>query len=89
MLLVLDTYRIMGHSKSDANVYRTKAEIDEWRKRDPIVRMRERLLAEKIFSETELAGMEAQGRKDVEEAVKYAESSPAPKVENVLDDVYA
>lgn len=89
MLMVLDTYRIMGHSKSDANVYRTKAEIEEWRKRDPIPRMRERLLAEKLFSETELLAMETQGKQDVEEAVKYAESSPAPKVENVLDDVYA
>jgi pyruvate dehydrogenase E1 component alpha subunit len=89
MLMVLDTYRIMGHSKSDANVYRTKAEIEEWRKRDPVRRMRERLLAEKVFNEAELVAMESQAKKDVEDAVKYAESSPAPKVENVLDDVYA
>ncbi len=46
MLLVLNTYRHMGHSKSDANVYRTKQEIEEWKKRCPIKRMREQLVSE-------------------------------------------
>ena len=46
MLLVLNTYRHMGHSKSDANVYRTKQEIEDWKKRCPIKRMRDRLIAE-------------------------------------------
>jgi TPP-dependent pyruvate/acetoin dehydrogenase alpha subunit len=89
MLLVLDTYRHMGHSKSDANVYRTKEEIEEWKKKDPIPRMRGVLLTEKIFTAAELDAMEAQAKKDVEEAVRFAEESPNPKIENVLDDVYA
>ena len=89
MLLVLNTYRIMGHSKSDANVYRTKEEIEQWKKRDPIPRMRRQLLAEKIFTAAELDAIEAQSKKDVEAAVRFAEASPNPKVENVLDDVYA
>jgi pyruvate dehydrogenase E1 component alpha subunit len=89
MLLVLNTYRIMGHSKSDANVYRTKQEIEQWKKRDPIPRMRRQLLAEKIFTAAELDAIEAQSKKDVEAAVRFAEASPNPKVENVLDDVYA
>jgi pyruvate dehydrogenase E1 component alpha subunit len=89
MLLVLDTYRHMGHSKSDANVYRTKDEIEEWKKKDPIPRMRSALLAGKLFSAAELDAMEEQAGKDVEAAVRYAEESPNPKVENVMDDVYA
>jgi TPP-dependent pyruvate/acetoin dehydrogenase alpha subunit len=89
MLLVLNTYRIMGHSKSDANVYRTKKEIEEWKTRDPIPRMRTRLLAGGIFTAAELDAIEAQSKKDVEAAVRFAEASPNPKVENVLDDVYA
>ena len=89
MLLVLNTYRHMGHSKSDANVYRTKAEIEEWKKQDPIKRMRERCTAEKVFTEQELNAIDAQALKDVEDAVAYAEASPAPKVEDVLRNVYA
>jgi pyruvate dehydrogenase E1 component alpha subunit len=89
MLLVLDTYRHMGHSKSDANVYRTKDEIEEWKKKDPIPRMRSALLAGKLFSAAEIDAMEEQAGKDVEAAVRYAEESPNPKVENVMDDVYA
>ena len=88
MLLVMDTYRHMGHSKSDANLYRTREEIEEWKKKDPIPRMRAALLAEKVFTAAEVDGMEAQAKKDVEAAVRFAEESPDPKIENVLDDVY-
>ena len=88
MLLVLDTYRHMGHSKSDANVYRTREEIEEWKKKDPLPRMRAALLAEKVFTAAEMDAMEAQAKKDVEAAVRFAEESPDPKIENVLDDVY-
>ena len=89
MLLVLNTYRHMGHSKSDANVYRTKQEIEEWKKRCPIKRMRERLVAEGTFTDAELDAIEAQAAKDVEEAVRFAESSPAPRIEEAARDVYA
>jgi len=89
MLLVLNTYRHMGHSKSDANVYRTKAEIEEWKKKDPIKRMRERLIQEGVFSAEQLDGMDEQAHKDIEDAVAFADSSPAPKVEDVLKNVYA
>jgi pyruvate dehydrogenase E1 component alpha subunit len=89
MLLVLNTYRWMGHSKSDANVYRTKAEIEEWKKRDPIKRMRETLVQQKLFSSEQLDAIDEQARKDIEAAVRFAEESPAPKVEEVLNNVYA
>lgn len=89
MLLVLNTYRHMGHSKSDANVYRTKQEIEEWKKRCPIKRMRERMMSEGVFTAEELDAIEAQALVDVEEAVRFAESSPDPRIEEAARDVYA
>ena len=89
MLLVLNTYRQMGHSKSDANVYRTRQEIEEWKKRCPIKRMRERLIAEETFTEAELEALEAQAAQDVADAVRFAEESPAPRIEEAARDVYA
>jgi pyruvate dehydrogenase E1 component alpha subunit len=89
MLLVLDTYRHMGHSKSDANVYRSKEEIEEWKKRCPILRMRQRLVVERIFTAAELDAIDAQALADVKDAVRFAESSPAPRIEEAARDVYA
>jgi TPP-dependent pyruvate/acetoin dehydrogenase alpha subunit len=89
LLLVLNTYRHMGHSKSDANVYRAKQEIEEWKARCPIKRMRERLIADGTFTPAELDAVEAQAGRDVEEAVRFAESSPLPRIEEAARDVYA
>ena len=89
MLLVLNTYRWMGHSKSDANVYRTKQEIDEWKKHCPIKRMREQMISEGIFTAEELDAVDAQALADVEEAVRFAESSQSPRIEEAARDVYA
>jgi pyruvate dehydrogenase E1 component alpha subunit len=89
LLLVTNTYRIMGHSKSDANVYRTKEEVQEWRKRCPIKRMRERLLAEDLFQAAELEEIEAGAERVVREALDFAESSPEPALDSAVEDVYA
>jgi pyruvate dehydrogenase E1 component alpha subunit len=89
MLLVLNTYRHMGHSKSDANVYRTKAEIEEWKKKDPIKRMRERLITDGLFEAPQLDAVEEQAARDIAAAVAFAEASPAPRVEDVMKNVYA
>jgi TPP-dependent pyruvate/acetoin dehydrogenase alpha subunit len=89
MLLVTNTYRIMGHSKSDANVYRSKEEIEAWRKRCPIKRMKESLLAEKLFSSGELEAIEAKAERIIREALEFAEASPEPGLETATEDVYA
>ncbi|MGA2639340.1 MAG: thiamine pyrophosphate-dependent dehydrogenase E1 component subunit alpha [Spirochaetia bacterium] len=89
MLLVTNTYRIMGHSKSDANVYRTKEEVEEWRKRCPIKRMKEKLLVEGLFQAAELEAIEAGAERVVREALEFAESSPEPALESAVEDVYA
>jgi pyruvate dehydrogenase E1 component alpha subunit len=89
MLLVTNTYRILGHSKSDANVYRTKEEVEEWRKRCPLKRMKERLLAERLFTAAELQDIEAKAERIIREALEFAEASPEPALETATEDVYA
>lgn len=89
ILLVANTYRIMGHSKSDANVYRDKQVIDDWKQKCPIKRMRDELLKEKKFSEAELDAIEQRAEQDIKDAVTFASNSPEPKIADVMDDVYA
>jgi TPP-dependent pyruvate/acetoin dehydrogenase alpha subunit len=88
-LLVCETYRILGHSKSDANRYRTKEEIEEWKQKCPIRRMRRYLSENKVLTDRQLDELEEQARMDLEEAVRYAESAPYPTIDKILDDVYA
>jgi acetoin:2,6-dichlorophenolindophenol oxidoreductase subunit alpha len=89
MLLVLDTYRYMGHSKSDPQNYRTKEEVAAWKDRDPILLFRSRLLEDGLFSAEELDSFDANAARDVARAVEFAEASPEPRVEDALRDVYA
>jgi pyruvate dehydrogenase E1 component alpha subunit len=89
VLLIANTYRYKGHSKSDANRYRTKEEIEEWKKLDPIPRMRSVLEEEGIFSGKQLDELEKQAAQDIEDAVAFAEDAEEPSVETLTDDVYA
>lgn len=89
MLLVLNTYRIMGHSKSDAQVYRSRDEVDEWKARCPILRHRAFLLEQGLLTEDDLDAIDASAKQDIEDAYEYAVNSPEPRIEEVLDDVYA
>jgi len=89
ILIVANTYRTLGHSKSDANVYRTKEEIEEWRKKCPIKAMRKHLEESKIFSAEELDAVEKKTTEDIENAVAYAQNSPYPSLDTILEDVYA
>ena len=89
MLMVLNTYRWMGHSKSDPQLYRTKEEVNAWKEKCPIKRYREYLLKEKVFVKSELEAIEKQAEEDVAEALRFAESSPELSIERIFDDVFA
>ena len=89
MLVVENTYRISGHSKSDGNLYRSKEEINAWKKKCPIKYLRKYLTENGIFNEKELDAIAEQAKQTIENAVEYAKNSPEPSVEDVLDDVYA
>jgi len=81
------TYRFRPHSMYDAELYRTKAEVEEWRKRDPIPAYVARLEAEGLLREGELAALEAGIAAEVDASVRFAEESPWEPVEDLLRDV--
>jgi TPP-dependent pyruvate/acetoin dehydrogenase alpha subunit len=89
ILLVLNTYRIMGHSKSDSGSYRSKEEVEEWKRKDPIKRMKKCLLKAGNATDQELAALEGKAEKTIQEAVAFAEASPEPLLDTVEQDVYA
>ncbi len=89
MLMVLNTYRWMGHSKSDAQLYRSKEEVNEWKKKCPIKRHREFLIESGMFTAEQIKAIDKSAKQDIEDAVTFAENSPEPKIENIFDDVYA
>jgi pyruvate dehydrogenase E1 component alpha subunit len=83
------TYRWLGHSTSDPGKYRTKQEVDEWKKRDPIARFKEYLLSNQLVTDEEIKALEAASEEAVEESVKFALSSPEPTLESAFEDIYA
>jgi pyruvate dehydrogenase E1 component alpha subunit len=87
ILLEFKTYRFAGHSRGDVRGYRSREEEAEWKGRDPIVRIRERLaltLEEGVLDETD-AAVEAA----LNDAIEFARQSPLPRAEDALTDAYA
>jgi len=87
-LLDCKTYRYYGHFEGDPMVYRTKEEMEEWRKRDPILLFKEKLIKMGVATPEELDGIYAKAKAEVEEAVKFAEESPYPDVSEAYTDVF-
>src|SRR5207247_148706 len=82
------TYRYRGHSAADPEVYRSKDEVEEWRKKDPVTSFRDRLLAEDVISEAEVGEMRERIEQRVVEAVEFADASPEPPLESLYDNLY-
>ena len=89
MLLVCETYRHLGHSKSDACVYRTKEELAAWKEKDPIKLLGKYMEDNKVATEKELEEMDKQATDEIEAAVAFAKESPYPSLDTILEDVYA
>jgi pyruvate dehydrogenase E1 component alpha subunit len=83
------TYRWKGHSKSDANRYRTKEEVEEWKARDPITRFEQLLVGEGILTPERISEIEAQAQQEIDSAVEFAEGCPEPSLETIEEGVYA
>jgi pyruvate dehydrogenase E1 component alpha subunit len=82
------TYRFRGHSAADPEVYRTKEEVEEWRKKDPVKVFRDRLLDDEVISEPEVEEMRERIERRVLDAVEFAENSPEPPLESLYDHLY-
>src|SRR5262249_12137114 len=77
--LVMNTYRYRGHSMSDAMKYRTKEELQHWRSRDPITLYENRLKEKGLIDDQAVEEYEKEIREIVDDAVKFADSSPHPE----------
>jgi pyruvate dehydrogenase E1 component alpha subunit len=82
------TYRFRGHSMADPEEYRSKDDVEEWRKRDPINTFGARLVDEGLISDSDLESFDARAMKRVDEAVEFADNSPFPELDSLYDDIY-
>lgn len=87
-LIECKTYRCRGHGEADPQHYQPKDEIAEWTEKCPIPRLRGELLSEGWITDKELQELEKEIEKMVADAVRFAEESPWPDLEEALEDVY-
>jgi pyruvate dehydrogenase E1 component alpha subunit len=83
------TYRFRGHSMSDPAKYRSKDEVQKWMERDPINVLGRRIETLGIATEEQLRALDDEVKAEVQDAVEFAERSPWPAAETVLEQVYA
>ncbi len=87
-LIESKTYRIRGHSRSDRNRYRTKDEIEEWSRRDPIVLFADELVGFGVLTRDDIAQLEREVETEIAAAIAFAQESPAPAIAELTRDVY-
>ncbi|MGQ9500701.1 MAG: thiamine pyrophosphate-dependent dehydrogenase E1 component subunit alpha [Anaerolineae bacterium] len=86
------TYRLRGHHMGDvgfARRYRTKEELEEHMKQEPVGRFRRWLLEHQVLSEAEIQEVEAQVEAEMQEAIEFVNRSPIPDVSTITEHVYA
>lgn len=88
-LIEAKTYRYKGHSKSDLNLYRTKEEIEEWKKKDPIENFISKLKQLNIIDDEIVKNIYDKIDREIKEAVNFALNSPEPKFEEIFKYVYS
>jgi pyruvate dehydrogenase E1 component alpha subunit len=83
------TYRFMGHSMSDAvsGTYRTKDELEQYRKRDPITVLKDYMEAHGEITDEDVTRYDAEARQTCEDAWQFADKSPEPPLEALTEDV--
>lgn len=91
-LLECKTYRWRGHYEGEADrtfTYRTREEIEKWKKKCPIEAFQKRLLEEGTFSQTDFDQIDVEVKQEIEEAIRFANDSPFPEPEDALQGLYA
>ena len=88
-LLEARTYRFRAHSMYDPELYRSKAEVEHWKQRDPLVLLESRLRELGLFSDVDRAELESGVAAEIDQAVRDAESGAWEPVEDLLKDVYS
>ena len=88
-LLECVTYRLSGHSRGDTRVYRTREEEAEAWKNDPILRLEARLKAEGTLTDEIITATRHASKTHIDEAVRFAETSPLPDPASLREDLFA
>ena len=90
-LVECKTYRFRGHHEGDpkkGEMYRTKQEMDEWEKRDPIIRLGDKMIKDRKATQAELDAINQETMKEIEDAVAFAKESPSPKPDDVTSYLF-
>jgi pyruvate dehydrogenase E1 component alpha subunit len=87
-LIEAETYRYRGHSMSDPGKYRTKEEVEDMMKSDPILLWGKRLMEQERVTQAELDALDREVVAQMDDAVRFVEESPDPPVESMYEDVY-
>lgn len=80
--------RILGHSGFDPQIYRTKEELAEARRKDPVPKMRDALVGRGVLTQADVDKIQADAVEEVADALKFAQMSPYPSVESAFTGVY-
>lgn len=83
------TYRFRAHSMFDSELYRTREEVEQWKKRDPIVLLCDHMRKQEVLSDADLETLEREVAGEVEEAVAFAEAGTWEPVEELTRFVYS
>ncbi|NLH99713.1 MAG: pyruvate dehydrogenase (acetyl-transferring) E1 component subunit alpha [Chthonomonadales bacterium] len=91
--LEMRTYRFVGHGVADnaqqQRFYRTEDEIAAWKEHDPLIKLRNLLVAHGALTDADDEAMESEIRATIEDAIRFAEESPPPPLESLYEHVYA
>lgn len=87
-LLEAQTYRFRAHSMYDPELYRTKEEVNQWKKRDPILLFSNRLRVGDLLNDADMQDLEKDVAEEIAQAVSMAETGPWEPVEDLLKDVH-
>jgi pyruvate dehydrogenase E1 component alpha subunit len=88
-LVECKTYRWMGHNLNDPQAYRSPEEVEEWKKKCPIKRFEGYLRGKGLLDDAGIKKVYQGVINEIEESIRFAESSPVPLPEDTLLDVYA
>ena len=87
-ILEMKTYRYRGHSMSDAQLYRSKEEVEEYKKIDPIIQVLDLIKEKNYATDAEIEAIDQRVKDLVDECEKFAEESDFPEVQQLYDVVY-
>src|SRR3989344_9251462 len=81
--LVCNTYRFRAHSMFDAELYRDKKEVEEWKKQDPILSLSDYLVAQSLIGENDIKEIESKVQGEIQKAVDFAENGTWEPIEQL------